>query len=238
MRDIKNTILVVDDEAQIRKMLSIFLDASDYRIEESNCGKQAVRMTNSIKPDLILLDLGLPDIDGKEVIAQIREWSQVPIVVLSVRALDEDVATALDMGADDYIVKPFNAEVLMARIRANLRKAAVKQAGEPELVNGYIRMDLMRHEVYCNDTKVLLTPKEYKLLRFFMINRGRILTHRQILSEIWGPVHSEDTQYLRVYVGQIREKLERDPANPTLIITEPGVGYRMESVQADILQAA
>jgi len=238
MRDIKNTILIVDDEVQIRKMLNIFLDASDYRIEESESGKQAVRMAHSIKPDLILLDLGLPDIDGKEVISQIREWSQVPIIVLSVRAMDEEVTTALNAGADDYVVKPFNADVLMARIKANLRKATVKQAGEPELLNGHIRMDLMRHEVYCDDKKVLLTPKEYKLLRFFMINRGRILTHRQILNEVWGPAHGEDTQYLRVYVGQIREKLERDPANPALIVTEPGVGYRMETMQTAILQAA
>lgn len=239
MQEMKNTILIVDDEIQIRKMLNIFLDASDYKIEESESGKQAVRMANSVKPDLILLDLGLPDIDGKEVIKQIREWSQVPIIVLSVRSMDEEVVAALDIGADDYVVKPFNADVLVARIKANLRKAAVKQAGEPELVNGQIRMDLLRHEAYLADTKITLTPKEYKLLRFFMINRGRMLTHKQILNEVWGPAHTEDTQYLRVYVGQVREKLEQDPANPRMIVTEPGVGYRMEVVQsADFPKAA
>jgi two-component system, OmpR family, KDP operon response regulator KdpE len=238
MQDIKNTILVVDDEMQIRKMLNIFLDASDYRIEESDSGKQAVRMAHSVKPDLVLLDLGLPDIDGKEVISQIREWSQMPIIVLSVRAMDEEVVAALNSGADDYVVKPFNADVLIARIKANLRKAVIKQAGETELINGALRMDLMRHEVYFGDQRVMLTPKEYKLLRFFMVNRGRMLTHKQILSDVWGPGHGEDTQYLRVYVGQIREKLERDPANPSLIITEPGVGYRMEVAQADIPKAA
>jgi two-component system KDP operon response regulator KdpE len=232
MQEMKNTILIVDDEVQIRKMLNIFLNASDYKIEESDCGKQAVRMANSVKPDLILLDLGLPDIDGKEVITQIREWSQVPIIVLSVRAVDEEVVAALDAGADDYVIKPFNADVLVARIKANLRKAAVKQAGEPELVNGQVRMDLLRHEAYLGDTKLTLTPKEYKLLRCFMINRGRMLTHKQILNEVWGPAHTEDTQYLRVYVGQVREKLEQDPANPKLIITEPGVGYRMEVLPA------
>ena len=232
MHEKKNTILVVDDEVQIRKMLNIFLDASDFKIEESESGKQAIRMSGSVKPDLILLDLGLPDMDGKEVIAQIRQWSQVPIVVLSVRAVDEEVVAALDAGADDYVVKPFNADVLVARIRANLRKAIVREAGEPELVNGHVRMDLVRHEVYLNDEKITLTPKEYELLRFFMVNRGRMLTHKQILNEVWGPAHSEDTQYLRVYVGQVREKLESVPATPQLIITEPGVGYRMEIVQS------
>ncbi len=140
--EIKNTILVVDYEMHIRKILNIYLDVSIYKIEESDSGKQAVRMANSVKPDLILLDLGLPDIDGKEVIAQVRQWSQVPIIVLSVRAMDEEVVAALNAGADDYVVKPFNADVLLARIKANLRKATIKQAVEPELTNGNIRMDL------------------------------------------------------------------------------------------------
>jgi two-component system KDP operon response regulator KdpE len=238
MNEKKNTILVVDDEVQIRKMLHIFLDASDYKIEESETGKQAVRMCSSIKPDLVLLDLGLPDIDGKEVIAGIRQWSQVPIIVLSVRAVDEEVVAALDAGADDYIIKPFNAGVLIARIKANLRKALVREAGEPELKNGAIRMDLVRHEVYVKDEKVALTPKEYELLRYLMINRGRMLTHRQILNEVWGPAHSEDTQYLRVYIGQVREKLEVNPSSPQLIVTEPGVGYRMEVIEGDVSKAA
>ena len=237
MQDIKSTILIVDDEAQIRKMLHIFLDASDYKIEESETGKQAVRMAHSIKPDLILLDLGLPDIDGKEVVSQIREWSQVPIIVLSVRSMDDEVVNVLNAGADDYIVKPFNANVLIARIKANLRKSVVKQAGEPELVNGDIRMDLMRHETYLGDEKIMLTPKEYKLLRFFMVNRGRMLTHRQILGEVWGASHADNTQYLRVYVGQLREKLEHNNAN-AMIITEPGVGYRMETVDNIVAKVA
>jgi two-component system KDP operon response regulator KdpE len=238
MHERKSTILVVDDEVQIRKMLNIFLDASDFKIEESESGKQAIRMCGSIKPDLILLDLGLPDMDGKEVISQIRQWSQVPIVVLSVRAVDEEVVAALTAGADDYIMKPFNADVLVARIRANLRKALVREAGEPELINGTIRMDLVRHEVFLNGEKIMLTPKEYELVRFFMVNRGRMLTHRQILNEVWGPAHGEDTQYLRVYVGQVREKLEADPSSPKLIITEPGVGYRMETLTKEVSRAA
>jgi two-component system KDP operon response regulator KdpE len=231
MHEKKNVILIVDDESQIRKMLNIYLDASDYKIEESENGRQAIRMCASIKPDLILLDLGLPDIDGKEVIAAIREWSQVPIVVLTVRNDDEEVVAALKMGANDYITKPFNSGVLLARIEANLRKAAVKEAGEPELENGHIRMDLVRHEVYMRGEKLSLTPKEYDLLRYFIINRGKMLTHKQILREVWGPAHSEDTQYLRVYIGQLREKIEDKDSISRLIITEPGVGYRMETLQ-------
>lgn len=232
MHERKNVILIVDDEPQIRKMLNLFLDASDFKIEESDSGKQAVRMGASIKPDLVLLDLGLPDMDGKDVITAIRQWSQVPIVVLSVRSDDDEVAKALNMGADDYIIKPFNADVLLARINANLRKKAVQQAGEPQLINGPVKMDLVRHEVFVNDERVSLTPKEYDLLRYFIVNRGKMLTHRQILKEVWGPAHSEDTQYLRVYVGQVREKLEKLAANSNLIVTEPGIGYRMEAVGA------
>jgi two-component system KDP operon response regulator KdpE len=238
MHQKKSTILVVDDEMQIRKMLNIFLDASDFKIEESESGKQALRMTSSVRPDLVLLDLGLPDMDGKDVIKEIRQWSQIPIVVLSVRAMDEEVVAALDAGADDYVVKPFNADVLIARIKANLRKAIVRDGGEPELTNGVIRMDLIRHEVFRDGEKVALTPKEYELLRYFMVNRGRMLTHKQILNEVWGAAHGEDTQYLRVYVGQVREKLEINPSSPQLIITEPGVGYRMEIVQSATVKAA
>jgi two-component system, OmpR family, KDP operon response regulator KdpE len=238
MLEKKNTILIGDDETQIRKMLGIFLDASDFKIEESDCGKQAVRMCVSVKPDLILLDLGLPDMDGKEVISEIRGWSHVPIIVLSVRAGDEEVVEALERGADDYVIKPFNANVLMARIHANLRKAAVREAGEPEVINGSIRMDLIRHEVYLEGEKISLTPKEYELLRYFMVNRGKMLTHKQILKEIWGPAHGEDTQYVRVYIGQLREKLEADPSNPQIIVTEPGVGYRMETAPEKFSEAA
>ncbi len=228
MHQKKNTILVVDDEPQIRKMLNIFLDASDFKVEESDSGKQAIRLSATLKPDLILLDLGLPDVDGKEVISAVRQWSQVPIIVLSVRSGDEEVVAALGLGADDYIVKPFNVDILLARVQANLRKSAVREAGEPELVNGPIRMDLVRHEVFLRDEKIALTPKEYELLRYFIINRGRMLTHKQVLKEVWGPAHAEDTQYLRVYIGQVREKIEDNAAKPQIIVTEPGIGYRME----------
>ncbi len=228
MNEKKNTILVVDDEPQIRKLLNIYLEASDFRVEEVESGKQAIRLAASIKPELVLLDLGLPDIDGKEVIAGIRSWSQTPIIVLSVRAGDDEIAKALNLGADDYIIKPFNADVLLARINANLRKMAVREAGEPEIINGYIRMDLVRHEVYLNNEKMFFTPKEYELLRYFILNRGKMLTHRQILKDVWGPAHGENTQYLRVYVSQLREKIEQNASDPAYIVTEPGIGYRME----------
>jgi two-component system KDP operon response regulator KdpE len=224
----KNTILVVDDEAQIRKMLDIFLESAGFRVEESETGKQALRMGISVKPDLILLDLGLEDMDGKDVITSIRERSDVPIIVMSVRAMDDEVVAALNAGADDYVVKPFHMDVLTARINANLRKASIREAGEPELVNGPLRIDLLNHEVYYSGERMPFTPKEYELLRYFMVNRGKMLMHKQILSEVWGPAHSDNMQYLRVYIGQVRNKLGDDPTNPRLIVTETGVGYRME----------
>ncbi len=232
MHEKKNTVLIVDDEEEIRKMLNIFLDAADFKVVESENGKQAVRMAASIKPDLVLLDLGLPDMDGKEVVASIREWSQVPIVVLTVRSDDTEVASALNTGADDYITKPFSAEVLLARIHANLRKAMVREVGEPDIVNGPIRMDLVRHEVFINEERISFTPKEYDLLRYFLVNRGRMLTHKQILKEVWGPAHVDDTQYLRVYIGQVRDKLEAEQGLGKLIVSEAGIGYRMD-VMAD-----
>ena len=225
----KNTILIVDDEPQIRKMLNIYLDASDFYVEEAENGKQAIRLAVSLKPDLILLDLGLPDIDGKEVIANIRSWSQVPIIVLSVRSLDEEIVTALDAGANDYVLKPFSASVLLARIRSNIRKAVVERTGEPELVNGVVRMDIVRHEVFLQNKKLLLTPKEYGLLRYFLFNCGRMLTHKQILKDVWGQAHDDDVQYLRVFISQLREKLAQNKATAGYIVTEPGIGYRMEN---------
>ena len=224
----KNTILVVDDEPAIRKMLKITLEANGLKFEGAESGNEAVRLTASLKPDLILLDLGLPDIDGKEVLEKIREWSTVPIIVCSVRDSDKEMIAAFDLGADDYVTKPFNPDVLMARLTANLRKAATEEAGEPELKNGRISMDLVRHEVFIDGDKIDATPKEYDLLRYFLIHRGKMLTHRQILHEVWGPAHGDDMQYLRVYVSQVREKIEPDPSSPDYIITEPGIGYRME----------
>lgn len=229
MHEKKNTILIIEDESSIRKLLSISLDGAGYKTVECDNGKEGMRLAVSVKPEMILLDLGLPDIDGKTVIKEIREWSQLPIIVCSVRNSDEEIIAALDAGADDYITKPFNPNVVLARIHANLRKAVTHEAGEPELTNGRIRMDLVRHEVYLDGKKTFFTPKEYNLLRYFIVNIGKMLTHKQILQDVWGHAHVNDMQYLRVYVSQLREKIEADPAAPAYIVTEPGIGYRMDS---------
>ena len=229
MRENKSTILIVDDDPQIRKMLNAVLADEDYKIIECETGKSAARLSASAKPDLILLDLNLPDMDGKDVVKALREWCQAPIIVLSSRSADEDMIELLKLGADDYVVKPFNFDLLLARIGAHLRKSAVREAGEPELKNGPLKMDLVRHEVFLRDAKVNFTPKEYALLKYFMVNRGKMLTHKDILREVWGQAHAEDTQYLRTFIGQIREKIEADPAKPALILTEPGIGYRMDA---------
>ncbi len=232
MNQKKSTVLIIEDEPPIRKVLTISLESAGYKVVECDNGREGMRLAASIGPELILLDLGLPDIDGKDVIAGVREWSQVPIIICSVRNSDDEVIRALSAGADDYVTKPFNPEVLLARILANLRKAATHEAGEPTLANGGIRMDLVRHEVFMNGKKIIFTPKEYELLRYFLVNRGKMLTHKQILKEVWGAAHTEDMQYLRVYVRQLREKIEPDATIPSYIITEPGIGYRMETVTA------
>lgn len=231
MNEKKNTILIVDDEPQIRKLLQISLEGAGYKVVECDNANESIRLSASVKPEMILLDLGLPDRDGKEVIREVRGWTQLPIIVLSVRDSDDEITKALNLGADDYVTKPFNPDVLLARINANLRKAATKEAGEPEIRNGKIRMDLVRHEVFLDNEKTFFTPKEYELLRYFLSNRGKMLTHKQLLKDVWGPAHGEDMQYLRVYVSQLREKIEETPSDPEYIITEPGIGYRMEIVE-------
>ena len=224
----KNTILVVDSNPQTQKMMTIVLDEADFTLVDCLTGKQAAHLALSTKPNLILLDLNLPDMQGIDLLMALREWSEVPIIVLSARAQDSDVVEALNIGANDYVFKPFSADVLLARINAALRSAAVQETGEPELANGPLRIDLVRHEVFLDDELLAFTPKEYNLLRYFMIHRGKMLSHREILKAVWGDAHSEDTQYLRVFVGQIREKIEKDPSIPVRIITEAGIGYRME----------
>lgn len=224
----RNTVLIIEDEPPIRKLYGISLEGAGFKSMECGSGAEGLRLAASTRPDLILLDLGLPDMDGKDVITHLREWSQIPIIVCSVRSNDDEIIRALEVGADDYMTKPFNPEVLLARIQANLRKAATQQAGEPELLNGSIRMDLVRHEVFVNGEKTVFTPKEYDLLRYFLLHRGKMLTHKQILQDVWGPAHLDDMQYLRVYVSQLREKIEETPSSPRYIVTEPAIGYRME----------
>lgn len=233
MNQKKNTILIIEDEPPIRKLFAITLESKGYKVVDCDNGREGARLVASVKPELVILDLGLPDIDGKEVIQIIREWSQVPIIVCSVRSEDAEVIKALELGADDYITKPFNPDVLLARINANLRKAVTQEAGEPELSNGKIRMDLLRHEVFLNNEKVTFTPKEYELLRYLLVHRGKMLTHKQILKDVWGPAHGEDMQYLRVYISQLREKVETESSATTYITTEPGIGYRMEIISEE-----
>lgn len=224
----KNVLLIADSDKTSQKMLSIFLDETEFKIVDCTTGKQAIHICVSVKPDLILLDPDLPDMNGPDLIGKVREWSEVPIIIISKDTNNESIISCLNAGASDYVFKPFNADVLKARINAALRSAAVQETGESELVNGPLRMDLVRHEVFLNDTLLAFTPKEYNLLRYFIIHRGKMLPHREILKDVWGEAHAEDTQYLRVFVGQIREKIEIDPSVPVLIITEPGIGYRME----------
>ncbi len=220
-------VLVVDDEPQIRRFLRSALTTNGYEIIEAASGAAGLQLAAAEAPDVILLDLGLPDMDGLAVIRTLREGSEVPIIVLSVRARERDKIAALDLGADDYVTKPFGIGELLARLRAALRHR-LRQAGEPPLfVAGELCVDLVRRLVRRGAEPVHLTPKEYDLLRLLVQHAGKVLTHRQLLQAVWGPAHVDDTTYLRVYVGQLRRKIEQDPDQPRLILTEPGIGYRL-----------
>ncbi|WP_443750116.1 response regulator transcription factor [Asticcacaulis solisilvae] len=225
-------ILLVDDEPEIRNMLGIFLGVEDFEIHEADCGKAALRQAIAQKPDLILLDLGLPDLDGNEVIAAIRKFSNVPVIVLTARTEDQQVVQALNLGADDYVTKPFRADILLARIQANLRQRGPANDDGNFVENGPVRIDLDRHEVMINGKLAAFTPKEFNLLHMFVANKGKMITHKQILREVWGPQHVDDTQYLRVYIGQVRNKLEAAAGLGTSITSESGIGYRMEALTA------
>jgi len=220
-------ILIVDDEPQIRKFLRISLGAYGYETVEAGSGDEAVTKAALEKVDLVILDLGLPDVDGHDVIERIREWSEIPIIVLSVRAGDTEKVRALDGGAADYLTKPFSIAELMARVRAALRKRADGQARDPIFAHCGLTVDLGRRRVTVDGSEVRLSRKEYGILRLLATNPGRVLTHQQLLREIWGPAHLEDTHYLRIHIGHLRQKLGDDPAQPRYILTEPGVGYRL-----------
>ncbi len=222
-------ILIVDDEAQIRKFLRIALDAHGFEVREAKTGQEAVAMAATEAPDLIILDLGLPDCDGKDVVTRIREWATTPILVLSVRQAEGEKVAALDAGANDYVVKPFGVAELLARVRALLRHGTGEGSRNDQstVTVGDLVIDLARHEVRLAGETVKLTRKEFSLLRVLALNAGRIITHGHLLREVWGKGHEEDTQYLRVFVSQLRHKLGDDPAAPKYILNEPGVGYRM-----------
>jgi two-component system KDP operon response regulator KdpE len=221
-------ILVVDDEAQIRKFLRISLGASGHQVVEAETAADGIRQAREEGIELVILDLGLPDMDGQEAITAIREASAVPIIVLSVRSTEVDKVEALDRGADDYVVKPFGIGELMARLRAALRQQPPQAKGGAEVLKvGGLQMDFARRVISRDSQEIRLSKREYDLLHFLAARPDHVVTHKEILTAVWGPAHVEDTVYLRVYVNQLRQKLEPDPADPKLILTEPGVGYRL-----------
>jgi len=222
-------VLVVDDEPQIRRALRTGLQARNYDVLEAATGEEALVQLAAKEPDLVILDLGLPDFDGTEVIRRLRAWSQVPVIVLSVRDRQDDKIGALDAGADDYVTKPFDMDELLARMRATLRRAQPDDAGPSMLRFGELEIDLVRKLVTRDGSRVRLTPTEYSLLEVMVTNPGKLLTHRWLLQKVWGSGYGEETHYLHVYVRQLRQKLGDDTSIPKLIITEPGVGYRWMS---------
>jgi two-component system, OmpR family, KDP operon response regulator KdpE len=218
-------ILVVDDEHEIRALLRVALSAHGFAVAEAENGREALNQASIFHPDLVILDLGLPDMDGVEVMKRLREWSKAPIVILSVRERESDKIHALDAGADDYLTKPFGIGELLARIRVAMRHSA-KTEDSPVMTFDDVTVDLARRLVFVKDREVKLTPTEYEILKFLVFHSGRVVTHGQLLRAVWGPNCQGETQYLRVYVGQLRKKIETDPTEPRHIITEPGVGYR------------
>lgn len=220
-------ILIVDDEIQIRRMLQTGLRGYGYAVESAADGQEALEKVASWRPDVILLDLGLPKLGGLEVCRSIRGWSTTPIIVLSVRDTERDKITALDLGADDYLTKPFGLGELLARIRVALRHSArASAASDPILTFDDLRLDLARRQVQLGGQELHLTPTEYDLLKLLATHAGKVLTHTMLLREVWGLAYERDTQTLRVFIGQLRRKLNDDPANPQFILTEPGIGYR------------
>jgi len=219
------TILIIDDEVQIRKLLTITLESFDFRVQEAATAKEGVLMVANHPPDLVLLDLGLPDENGHDVLRHLREWYSNPIIIVSVQSEEADIIKALDHGANDYLVKPFRTGELVARIRSALRKTATDE-NSPTLNAGDLFIDFSARTVKKNDVIIKLTATEYTLLALFMKNEGKVLTHQYVLNQVWGPTYKNESQYLRVFVAQLRKKIETDPNRPAHIITESGVGYR------------
>ena len=220
-------ILVVDDEPAVHRFLTPALAVNDYETLKAETGAEALKRVAADAPDVVVLDLGLPDMDGKEVIRRIREWSDVPIVVLSAREREAEKIAALDQGADDFVNKPFGVGELMARLRTALRHRMQRVGETPVLRVGKLEIDVPRRAVTWQGGEIALSPKEFELLALLARHAGKVLTHKQILTAIWGPAHEHDTQYLRVYVGQLRSKVEPNPSDPRFLLTEPGIGYRL-----------
>lgn len=224
----KGLVLLVEDEIQMRRFLKVALESDGYRFVEAGTAGEGLSLTASHNPDVVLLDLGLPDMDGLEFLRRVREWSLVPVIVISAREQESDKVRALDSGADDYLTKPFGVSELLARVRVAIRHAEVRASGREESVfaAGELRIDFTKRQVCVGTAEVHLTPLEYRLLLVLARNAGKVVTHRQLLKEVWGPSYVEHTQYLRVYMTQLRHKLESDPARPRYLLNEPGVGYR------------
>jgi two-component system KDP operon response regulator KdpE len=222
-------VVLIEDELPIRRFLRVTLEGHGLRLHEAGTGADGLVEVASRQPDVVILDLGLPDMDGLEVIRRIREWSAVPIIVLSARGQERDKVIALDAGADDYVAKPFGAEELMARVRVSLRHVAgaTREGASATFAVGGLEVDQARRHVRVDGREVRLTPTEYRLLTTLVRHAGKVLTHRQLLLDVWGPTHTEEAHYLRVYMAQLRRKLEADPAQPRYLLTEPGVGYRL-----------
>ncbi|HUL43611.1 MAG TPA: response regulator [Bacteroidota bacterium] len=219
-------ILVIDDEVQIRRLLDLTLSSNGFKVLLADSGTEGLRSASTDRPELIILDLGLPDIDGLQVLRKLREWSKIPVLILSIRDAEKDIISCLDAGADDYLIKPFRTGELLARVRTALRHQP-SISGNSTLSVGPLHIDLDARVVKREDAIVKLTSIEYSLLALFVRNAGKVLTHRFILEQVWGPTFAEETQYTRVYVGQLRKKLEEDPANPKFFLTESGIGYRL-----------
>ncbi len=218
-------MLVIDDEAQIRRLLELTLESNGFMVRAVSTGREGIAKVASERPELVILDLGLPDLDGVEVLNQVRGWSEVPILILSVRNTESDTVACLDAGADDYLTKPFRTGELLARVRNAIRHRPSLQE-EPVFVARDLQVDLSARTVRKGNETVKLTATEYALLALFVRNAGRVLTHNYILEQVWGPAFAEESQYTRVYVGQLRKKIEDDPSNPKIILTESGIGYR------------
>ena len=220
-------ILVIDDEPQILRAIRTILTEKQFQVNTASRGEEGLALAAASEPDLIILDLGLPDMGGVEVCQRLREWTQIPIIILSVRDSERDKVAALDMGADDYLTKPFGIEELLARVRVALRHSSRMQGTQSKVVHaGKITIDLAFHIVKLGDEEIKLTGREYKLLAYLASNHGRVLTHQSILTQVWGAEDADHTEYLRVYMRQLRKKLEVDPERPQYILTEPGIGYR------------
>lgn len=225
----KPVVVVVEDDPPIRRFLRLGLAAQGFEVHEADCGQRGLIEAGVRKPELIILDLGLPDMDGVEVVKALREWSSVPIIVLSARSAEQSKIEALDAGADDYLTKPFGLGELLARIRVALRHAASHGAAPAEAFSvGSLRVDLQNRQVLLHGEEVRLTPIQYRLLAVLVKHAGKVLTHQQIIKEVWGPSYTENAHYLRIYMSQLRHKLEADPAKPKYFLTEPGVGYRLK----------